>query len=145
MDADAFRREFPVLERLAYLNAGTDGPVPRRGFDAAVALVDRYRRELPDETVVDADTFNGVGYRLIAGRRFPEAIGIMRLVVYAYPDSANAADSLADAYIAAGQKDLARATLRQALKVIAHDSGLNEANKQYMTKVEQTKLDQLKP
>lgn len=116
-----------------------------RGFDAAVALVDRYRRELPDETVVDADTFNGVGYRLIAERRFPEAIGIMRLVVYAYPDSANAADSLADAYIAAGQKDLARATLQQALKVIARDSSLNEANKQYMTKVEQAKLALLKP
>ncbi|MEA2450127.1 MAG: L-cysteine/cystine lyase [Thermoleophilaceae bacterium] len=43
MDADAFRAEFPVLERIAYLNAGTDGPVPRRGFDAAVA---RLREEL---------------------------------------------------------------------------------------------------
>lgn len=116
-----------------------------RGFDAAVALVDRYRRELPEEAVVDADTFNGVGYRLLAERRLPEAIGIMRLVVYAYPDSANAADSLADAYIAAGQKGLARSALQQALKVIARDSSLNEANKQYMTKVEQEKLDQLKP
>jgi selenocysteine lyase/cysteine desulfurase len=45
MDADAFRAEFPVLERIAYLNAGTDGPVPRRGFDAAVA---RLRHELED-------------------------------------------------------------------------------------------------
>jgi selenocysteine lyase/cysteine desulfurase len=28
MDAAALRAEFPVLERLAFLNAGTDGPVP---------------------------------------------------------------------------------------------------------------------
>src|SRR6188472_4307622 len=27
MDAAALRTEFPVLERLAYLNAGTDGPI----------------------------------------------------------------------------------------------------------------------
>lgn len=35
MDFDDFRAEFPVLERVVYLNTGTDGPVPRRGFKAA--------------------------------------------------------------------------------------------------------------
>jgi selenocysteine lyase/cysteine desulfurase len=32
---DELRAEFPVLERLAYLNAGTNGPAPRRGIEAA--------------------------------------------------------------------------------------------------------------
>ena len=45
MDPSAFRSEFPVLRRLAYMNAGTDGPVPRRGHDAAVA---RLRVELEE-------------------------------------------------------------------------------------------------
>jgi L-cysteine/cystine lyase len=45
MDTAAFRSEFPVLARLAYMNAGTDGPVPRRGHDAAVA---RLRLELEE-------------------------------------------------------------------------------------------------
>jgi L-cysteine/cystine lyase len=31
---DDLRAEFPVLERLAYLNAGSNGPVPRRALDA---------------------------------------------------------------------------------------------------------------
>jgi L-cysteine/cystine lyase len=35
MEVEALRAEFPVLERVAYLNAGTDGPVPRRSADAA--------------------------------------------------------------------------------------------------------------
>jgi L-cysteine/cystine lyase len=43
MDAASFRSEFPVLERVAYMNAGTDGPVPRRGH---VAAVERLRLEL---------------------------------------------------------------------------------------------------
>jgi L-cysteine/cystine lyase len=37
MDPMTFRAEFPVLERLVYLNTGTDGPVPRRGYEAAAA------------------------------------------------------------------------------------------------------------
>ena len=41
MDAAAFRSEFPVLERLAFLNAGSDGPVPRRGARAAAAQIER--------------------------------------------------------------------------------------------------------
>jgi len=35
VEAHDFRAEFPVTERVAYLNSGTDGPVPRRGYEAA--------------------------------------------------------------------------------------------------------------
>ncbi len=45
MDARDFRAEFPVLERVAYLNTGTDGPVPRRGYEAAEAQM---RHELTE-------------------------------------------------------------------------------------------------
>src|SRR4051794_28604564 len=56
VDAARFRSEFPVLERVAYLNAGTDGPVPRRGHDAAV---ERLRLEL-EEGRSGADYFEGL-------------------------------------------------------------------------------------
>ena len=36
---EELRAEFPVLERVAYLNAGTNGPVPRRGLEAAEAAL----------------------------------------------------------------------------------------------------------
>src|SRR3954454_4205054 len=32
---DALREQFPILQRVAYLNAGTDGPVPRAALEAA--------------------------------------------------------------------------------------------------------------
>jgi L-cysteine/cystine lyase len=38
-DAARFRAEFPVFDRVSYLNAGTDGPIPRRAQDAAAARV----------------------------------------------------------------------------------------------------------
>jgi L-cysteine/cystine lyase len=34
---EELRAQFPVLERVAYLNAGTNGPVPLRAFEAAEA------------------------------------------------------------------------------------------------------------
>jgi L-cysteine/cystine lyase len=40
-DAASFRAQFPVLERLAYLNAGTTGPVPARAAEAVHREVDR--------------------------------------------------------------------------------------------------------
>jgi len=58
-DPAAFRAEFPVLEKLAYLNAGTEGPVPRRAAEAA-------QRRL------QLETSNGRG-----GREFME--GVMEL------------------------------------------------------------------
>jgi selenocysteine lyase/cysteine desulfurase len=39
MDAAALRAEFPVLDRVAYLNAGTDGPAPKVGVAAAQAAL----------------------------------------------------------------------------------------------------------
>jgi selenocysteine lyase/cysteine desulfurase len=39
-DATEFRSQFPVLERSAYLNAGTEGPLPREAADAVRERVD---------------------------------------------------------------------------------------------------------
>jgi L-cysteine/cystine lyase len=41
VDAQALRAEFPVLSRIAYLNAGTDGPLPARAAAAAAAELER--------------------------------------------------------------------------------------------------------
>jgi L-cysteine/cystine lyase len=42
-DPAAFRAQFPVLERVSYLNAGTEGPLPQRAADA---VRDRIEGEL---------------------------------------------------------------------------------------------------
>ncbi|MEA2273520.1 MAG: L-cysteine/cystine lyase [Solirubrobacteraceae bacterium] len=41
MEPADFRSEFPVLERIAFLNAGSDGPVPRRAAEAGSAQIER--------------------------------------------------------------------------------------------------------
>jgi L-cysteine/cystine lyase len=39
-DAETFRAQFPVLERLAYLNAGTEGPLPRAAAEVVHQRID---------------------------------------------------------------------------------------------------------
>lgn len=41
MDLDVVRAGLPILDRVAYLNAGTNGPLPRRTFDAMQASLTR--------------------------------------------------------------------------------------------------------
>jgi selenocysteine lyase/cysteine desulfurase len=45
VDATELRAEFPVLERLAYMNSGTQGPVPARAAAAATREVEREAEE----------------------------------------------------------------------------------------------------
>jgi selenocysteine lyase/cysteine desulfurase len=45
VDLPGLRAEFPVLERLAYLNAGTDGPLPARAVRAAAQELEREAAE----------------------------------------------------------------------------------------------------
>jgi dienelactone hydrolase/uncharacterized damage-inducible protein DinB len=59
-----------------------------------------------------------LGYDHSAAGEKKLAVEIMKLVVTAYPDSADAYDSLSDAYLADGQKDLARQTAEKALALL---------------------------
>lgn len=45
MNFDEARAQFPVLDRVAYLNAGSAGPLPRAAADAAKSRLDRDLRE----------------------------------------------------------------------------------------------------
>jgi selenocysteine lyase/cysteine desulfurase len=45
VDPSGLRAEFPVLDRLAYLNAGTDGPLPARAVAAAGEELEREAQE----------------------------------------------------------------------------------------------------
>src|SRR5918995_6015895 len=95
MDASEFRSAFPVLERIAYLNAGTDGPLPsvavaasreeleaqaRDGrvtahFERRLALQDELRAAYarvagapPEQIALTTSATDGLG-RVLAGLR----------------------------------------------------------------------------
>jgi imidazolonepropionase-like amidohydrolase len=72
----------------------------------------------------------GFAYQLIGGKRIPEAIEVFKLSVEMFPDSYNTWDSLADAYLAHEDKDLAVKNYRKALELNPNDANAKEKLKQ---------------
>jgi selenocysteine lyase/cysteine desulfurase len=69
MDAAALRSEFPVCERVAFLNAGSDGPLPRVAVDAARESLERAVTEGRRHEHFEARAASGEALReLYAGR-----------------------------------------------------------------------------
>jgi CubicO group peptidase (beta-lactamase class C family) len=99
------------------------GPIcASQGLEAAIA---RYReikgREADAYDLREAE-LNMLGYMLLGQKKFEDAIAVFKLNLEAFPESANCYDSLAEGYMAAGQKEL-------AIKNYAKSLELNPANR----------------
>jgi tetratricopeptide (TPR) repeat protein len=68
-------------------------------------------------TVVNEDMMVNVGYEMLGEKHADTAIEVFKAVVAANPNSANGYDSLGEAYLAHGDKKLARAAYLQSLKL----------------------------
>jgi tetratricopeptide (TPR) repeat protein len=66
---------------------------------------------------------NNLGYQLIKAGQLQQAIRIFQLNVEAYPNSANAYDSLGEAYMDAGEKPLAIANYQKSLQLNPKNHG----------------------
>jgi tetratricopeptide (TPR) repeat protein len=85
---------------------------------------------------------NQVAYERLQAGETKDAVEIFKLIVEAYPTSANAQDSLGDGYLAAGQNDLALAASRRSLEMLATDRG-NDQLKDAIRQSAQQKIDKL--
>jgi len=86
---------------------------------------------------------NVLGYEHLTASDTKGAIEIMKLNVMGYPDSPNVYDSLADAYLADGQKELAKVNAQKALELLATDKTDPEARRQGIKESAEQKLKQL--
>jgi len=78
--------------------------ISTKGIAAALAEYDRLKVAGFGDVFVSEGDLNGLGYRLMGQTKLVEAIEILKLVVEAWPQSANAYDSLGEAYARAGDK-----------------------------------------
>ena len=85
-------------------------------------MLDEARQKDPHAKLFDEATVNVMGYEFIQAGDSQAALAVMKLNVKAYPNSPNTYDSLADAYLATGQKELARQASKKALELLASDT-----------------------
>ena len=101
------------------------------------------RRSDPKATLFPEAIVNILGYEHLQAGETKDAIEIMKLNAMAYPDSANVYDSLADAYLADGQKELARQNASKALELLASDTVDPPARRDGIRASAEQKLKQL--
>jgi len=99
------RGAFPTLVLIAKL----------KGSQAALQRYAELKKSGSAQYKVEEGTLNGLGYTLLFSGQTQDAIAVFQRNVHEYPKSANVYDSLVEAYMKAGQKDLAIRNYEMAL------------------------------
>jgi CubicO group peptidase (beta-lactamase class C family) len=85
---------------------------------SAIEQYDTLKNDHPKDYIFSAQELNTLGYFLLTERkRIEDAIEIFKLNIKAYPKYANGYDSLAEAYLVSGNKDLAIENYSKALEL----------------------------
>ena len=133
-------KDAPALpEEVRYLNM-----IDQPGGAAKVApMLEEARQHDPKATLFSEAVVNFMGYEHLQAGDIKDAVEIMKLNVAAYPKSPNVYDSLSDAYVADGQKDLARQNARKALELLPSDTTDTEQRRNGIKDSAEQKLKQL--
>ena len=92
------------------------------GVQQAMKLLEDARKSDAAAAVIPEAIVNQLGYEHLQEADNAGAIEILKLNVAQFPKSANAYDSLGDAYLAAGQKELARENAEKAIAALPEDA-----------------------
>jgi len=71
----------------------------------------------PRNIAVAENRLNNLGYTLMQQKKLPEVIALFKLNVEFYPNEWNVYDSLGEAYLTSGEKDLAIANYKKSLEL----------------------------
>jgi len=88
-----------------------------KGLAAALAQYHEWKAKASPDVDISEQEINGLADQLLRDGKAKEAIEILKLNVEAYPQSSAAYSSLGEAYLAAGQKELAIQALKKALEL----------------------------
>jgi CubicO group peptidase (beta-lactamase class C family) len=88
-----------------------------KGSPAALRCYEELMKTNSPAQKVDEGTLNGLGYMLLSADKTSDAIAVFQRNVHEYPQSGNVYDSLGEAYMKAGQKELAIQNYEKSLQL----------------------------
>jgi dienelactone hydrolase len=113
------------------------------GASEAKKMLAQAREHNPAAELFPEFVVNLLGYEHIQLGDTNGAVEILRLNAIAYPSSPNVYDSLSDAYLAAGRKDLALQNAKMALALLSDDKTDTEQRRNAIRESAEQKLKQL--
>lgn len=112
-------------------------------IEKAVQKFTEARKRDPKAVLFSEAVMNRLGYEHLQAGDNKGAVELLKLNVIAYPNSPNVYDSLSDAYLADGQKDLARQNAKKALELLLSDTTDPEDRRKEIKESAEQKLKQL--
>jgi dienelactone hydrolase len=112
-------------------------------IEKAVQKFTEARKRDPKAVLFSEAVMNRLGYEHLQAGDHKGAVELLKLNAVAYPNSPNVYDSLSDAYLADGQKDLARQNAKKALELLPSDTTDPEARRKDIKESAEQKLKQL--
>jgi hypothetical protein len=100
-----------------------------RGWPEAKTALAAARAEDERGPLANSNVLNTLGYDLLEAKRPDLAIALFGWLAVAHPGSANAQDSLAEAFAAAGRPEQARIAARKALELAPVDKSLSDSQR----------------
>ena len=130
----------PAVPADVQILEATDQP---GGAAKVTSQLEEARRHDPNATLFPEPLVNVMGYEHLQSGDAKAAIEIFKLNAAAYSNSPNVYDSLSDAYLADGQKDLARQNAQKALDLLSSDTKDPEQLRNNIKQSAEQKLKQL--
>lgn len=153
---NTFTQFYPVALEIARAK-GTLKPGHEKPFASPVAVLQSLRADNapagrilsdlktaePTSAALTPGNLNTMGYSLLQAGLKQQAVGVFEWAAHANPNSANALDSLADAYESAGQSAKALETARRGLTLLEKDPAANERNRTLLLSSLQGRVQEL--
>jgi hypothetical protein len=133
----------PDFEKLPLTTGGLLELVRTSGWAPAEKALAETVRRAPDAAVLSERSLNSAGYGLLQSKP-SDAVALLEWTAVRYPQSSNAQDSLADAYLAAGNKDASRRATDKALQLAASDPSLSAEARARLAQSAKNRLERLK-
>lgn len=127
--------------RAAHTEPVTPAALQRLGVDAAIARLNELRKTHPKALVLQEQSLNTFGYVLLGENKAADAVKVFELMASLYPESANAHDSLGDAYEAAGR---AAEAIRESERALALSETLSEPQRTAIRESAEGKIKRLR-
>ncbi len=97
--------------------------IKEQNVEAAMKQYHELKQNKADSYDFKESELNSLGYHLIAKQKIKEAIEIFKLNVEAYPEAFNTYDSLGEAYMTNGDKELAIQNYKKSLELNPKNTG----------------------
>jgi tetratricopeptide (TPR) repeat protein len=108
--------------------------IEEKGVATAIQQYRELEAGQPDKYDFGENELIGLGYQLIHGKKLPEAIEIFKLSVEIFPNSYNTYDSLAEAYMDNGDRNLATQNYQKSLQLNPGNTNATEMLKKLNSK-----------